>query len=306
MRGRAIVCGFTVFLGVLGCVNPGPNVRLDDGKDYYRTLPEGQHALRKITDPRMIPDFSKAFGNVAELRDAVNHSINYMAKPSSKTFFPKSGISHAQVEKSLFAFRDLLDSKKTATQLNEELRKRFDVYTSVGCDDQGTMLFTGYYTPVFDASLTRGGAYQYPIHKLPPNHIKDPITGDTLGRRRADGTIDANYPDRAKLLSSGELKGLELAWLTNPFEAYVAMVQGSAFLRLPDGTQMEVGYAGNNGQDYTSISMELVKSGKMKREQLNLRSMIEYFKKNPQDFEPLAAKNKRYVFFQPSTGGPFG
>ena len=304
--GRWVLCTALITL-IPGCYHIDPDVRLKTTeKDYYRALPPGKRALRKITDIRDIPNFTQALREVDNLREAVDNSINYMNKASSKRFFPVSGIDHHQVKTSLAAFRDILDSSKSAAEKNGEVRKRFDVYTSIGCDDKGTMLFTGYYTPIFEASNTKTTRFVYPLHKLPANHVKDVVTGETLGRRTKDGKLDPNYPDRRTLMSSGELDGHELVWLSDPFKAYVTMVQGSAVLRMTDGKQMEIGYAGNNGHDYTSISMELVKSGKMKRENLNLRSMIEYFEKNPQDFEPLASKNKRYVFFQESSGGPFG
>ena len=36
---------------------------------------------------------------------------------------------------------------------------------SVGCDGEGTVLFTGYYTPIWPASLTRDARYRYPLYR---------------------------------------------------------------------------------------------------------------------------------------------
>lgn len=296
-----------------GCVHPRPRrtaARMAPApvkKDYDRELPAGAHALRRITDPSQLPDFTPAFARDREaLVRAVDRSLHYLAKPSAKRFFPVSGISHAQVVAGLQAFKQLLASDLSPAELAAEVRRRFAVYTTVGCDDRGTVLFTGYYTPIFEASRRRTGEFQHPLHRLPPDHVKDPITGETLGRRRPDGTIDPDYPDRATLLRSGALDGLELVWLKDPFEAYVAGVQGSAFLRLRDGTLLEVGYAGNNGHPYASIGAALVRDGKLRKDQLSLRNMIAYFRAHPGDFERYAAENGRYVFFQESSGGPYG
>ncbi|MCO5169262.1 MAG: MltA domain-containing protein [Planctomycetes bacterium] len=296
-----------------GCVQPPPRrtaahaPRAVEKKDYDRELPPGAHALRRITDPAQLPDFTAAFGrDRAALRRAVDRSLAYLGKPSSRRFYPVGGIEHEQVVAGLVAFRALLDSDHDAAALAAEVRRRFAVYTTVGCDDRGTVLFTGYYTPIFEASRRRGGEFRHPLHRLPPDHVKDPITGATLGRRRADGTVDRSYPDRAALLAAGALDGLELVWLRDPFEAYVAGVQGSAFLRLEDGTRLEVGYAGNNGHEYASIGAALVRDGKLRKDQLNLRSMIAHFRAHPADFERYAAENRRYVFFQESSGGPYG
>ena len=296
---------FAVLLSLAACVVTGCAGTQED-KDYWRELPPGAHALRKITDPAQIPDFTAAFADTNRLDEACENSLDYLDKPSAQGFFPVSGISHEQIRSSLIEFRALLASGKGADELNAELRRRFDVYTTVGYDDHGSVLFTGYYTPIFDASLSRTDRFRYPLHKLPPNHVKDPITGETKGLKRADGTIDSNYPGRGELLFSGMLEGLELVWLADPVEAYVVQVQGSAILSLTDGSRMEIGYAGTNGAQYQSLGLEMVKRGLLKKEELNLRTIMRYFRQHPGEFEKIVAANPRYIFFQQNSGGPYG
>jgi membrane-bound lytic murein transglycosylase A len=275
-------------------------------KDYSRTLAAGQSALRKIVDPARLPDFTRSLDQRDDLLGAVENSLHYLAKPSSRGFFPTSGIGHQRVVRSLEAFRDLLRSDLPSGMITAQLRQRFDVYESVGCDDKGTVLFTGYYTPIFRGSMVRTEEFRYPLHRLPKNHVKDPLTGKTQGRRQPDGSVDPSYPDRAELLASGDLDGLELVYLANAFEAYVIGVQGSAILELEEGGRLEVGYAGNNGHAYSSLGMALVNSGKLRKDELNLRNLILYFQDHPSDYDSLAALNARYVFFQEGDGGPFG
>lgn len=286
-------------------ISGAPVERKEQAKDYYRQLPPGAHALRKLS-PADWPDFGPQIRERETLIEACSRSLNYLGKPSAKQFFPMSGIAQPQVVESVTAFRELLMSSKTDAEVLASLKADFDLYQSVGCDDKGTVLFTGYYTPEFPASMTRTGRFQYPLHALPPNHVKDPITGKTLGRKQADGSVDPHYPSRDELLSSGELDGLELVYLDSAFAAYVVGVQGSAFLRMENGSVMEVGYAGSNGRDYASIGKALIKAGKLEMKDLNLRNLIRYFDEHPEEFAPLAAKNERYVFFQPGDGGPFG
>lgn len=252
----------------------GPGVERAPTKDYYRQLPPGQHALRKLA-PADWPDFGPQIRQRAELIEACSRSLNYLGKPSAKGFFPMAGISQQQVLESVRSFRELLSSAKSDAEILASLKADFDLYQSVGCDDRGTVLFTGYYTPEFPASRTRTARFKYPLHSLPANHVKDPITGETLGRKRADGSIDPTYPTRRELLASGELDGLEFVYLDSAFGAYVVGVQGSAFLRLPEGEVLEVGYAGSNGRPYASIGKALIAAGKLKREELNLRNLIQ-------------------------------
>ena len=114
------------------------------------------------------------------------------------------------------------------------------------------------------------------------------------------------YPPRAGIESSGMLAGGELVWLADPFEVYIAHVQGSAKIRFADGSVTTVGYAASNGAEYNGISHEMVKDGRLKRSQLSLAGMIDYFKKHRDQIAYYTAKNPRFVFFREQSGRPCG
>ena len=271
---------------------------------YDRPLPPGQSALRKITNPHEIPDLSMACLDLAKLQTAIGHSINYLQKPSSQQFYPIGEITHSMALESLKAFSEMLDSGMAGAQLNQAIRQRFDVYISIGCDDQGTVLFTGYYTPIFPGSLTRTERFQYPLYKQPDDLVKGP-DGMILGRRLPDGQI-GSYPPRAVIEDSKMLRVKELIWLSDPFETYIAHVQGSAKLRLPDGELTTVGYAANNGHEYQSVAQELVKDNKIPADKISLAAMIDYFKRYKNQVSTYVRRNARFVFFQKEDGPPRG
>jgi membrane-bound lytic murein transglycosylase A len=271
---------------------------------YDRPLPPGQNALRKITDPHQIPDFTIACLDLKDLRTSIASSLNYLQKPSSLSFFPSGQITHSQTQESLKAFAQLMDSGLTGGQLNDAIRQKFDVYISVGCDNRGTVLFTGYYTPIFDASLVRTERFRYPLYKTPSDLLKGQ-NGEILGQRLPDGTVRP-YPARGTIEDSEMLKGNELVWLSDPFEAYIAHVQGSAQLRLPDGRLITVGYDANNGHEYHSVAQELVRDGRMSGEQISLSAMIDYFKAHPEQVDMYVRRNPRFVFFRIEDGPPLG
>jgi membrane-bound lytic murein transglycosylase A len=255
------------------------------GKNYEAQLPPGALALRKITDPQQIPDFTQACTNTAGMREAIVYSLDYLAKPSSQKAFPYGEVTHAQAVASLKAFAALVDSGKPAAELNAGLREQFDVYVSVGCDDRGTVLFTAYYTPIFDASPVRTDRFKWPLYKPPADLVKGP-----------DGTPTTPFPDRKTIESQNLYAGNELVWLGDPFEAYVAQIQGSVKLRMADGSEMTVGYTANNGHEYNSVRAELVKDAKIGPRD-GLPAMLAYFKANPGDVTPYTWRNPRYVFF---------
>jgi membrane-bound lytic murein transglycosylase A len=271
---------------------------------YDRPLPPGASALRKITNPLEIPDFTVACLNLTDLRQAIDNSRDYLRKPSSRQFFPVSGITHAKALESLDAFAEILDSGLRGQELNITIRNKFDVYMSVGCDDNGTVLFTGYYTPIFNGSLTRTEKFKYPLYEQPDDLVKEP-DGEIRGRRLPDGTITP-YPPRAVIEDSMMLRGKEIAWLSDPFEAYIAQVQGSAKLRLPDGKLTTVGYAANNGLEYESVAQALVRDGKISGDKISLSAMIDYFKRYKDQVKMYIRRNPRFVFFKKDGGPPLG
>ena len=273
-------------------------------KDYTRQLPPGELALRKITDPSRIPDYTKAFSDTDGLLDAISNSLNYMTKPSSQKFYPYGGITHEHAVRTLQELKKLVASGLSPQQMNTVLREKFDTYISVGCDNQGTVLFTGYYTPIFNGSPVRTDLYKYPLYKSPNDLLKGP-DGTILGQKGTDGQI-RQYPSREYIQKSNILAGLELVWLGDPFEVYIVHVQGSAKIRMPDGQIEMVGYAAHNGWEYQSIRQKMIADGKFTEKNINMRAMIDYFKAHPDEVDMYVNKNPRFVFFKSEEGDPRG
>jgi membrane-bound lytic murein transglycosylase A len=290
-----------IILTSIGCQKPRTVV----APQYDKPLAPGQLALRKITNPAEIPDFTSACNKLANLSTAIDNSLDYLKKPSSNQFYPYSDITHEQVVKSLTAFKDLLKSGMTGSQLNDAIRQKFDVYMSVGCDDAGTVLFTGYYTPIFSGSTVKTAQYQYPLYSQPKDLVKGD-QGQILGRKGANGQITP-YPDRAEIENSNMLAGSEIVWLDDPFKVYIAHVQGSAVIRMPDGRLVTYGYAANNGHEYKSIIKQLISEGKIPADRVSLASLMDYFKANSALVRQYTQINPRFVFFkQTEQGGPHG
>jgi membrane-bound lytic murein transglycosylase A len=278
--------------------------------DYTAPLPEGELALRKI-DPSQYPDFSAALAamNLDDLRKSVDHSLEYFARHGSERGYPYLDISHERAVASLRAFRAMLNQVPPPGQFNATIAQTFDVYQSIGApnpDNSGytnKVLFTGYFTPTYDASMTRGGPYQWPLYKRPANLITD-VSGEREGLRATDGSF-APYLTRRQI-ESGALAGGELVWLTSRWNAYVITVQGSGRLRLPDGRIYEVGYAGTNGLEYSSPGAAMIADGVLKREELNFGTIKRYFDAHPEAMDKYLWLNPRTVFFTETPGGPFG
>ncbi len=103
------------------------------------------------------------------------------------------------------------------------------------------------------------------------------------------------------------LAGNEIVWLDDPFKVYIAHVQGSAVIRMPDGRLVTYGYAANNGYEYKSIIKQLISEGKIPPDRVSLASLMDYFKANSALVRQYTQINPRFVFFrQAEQGGPHG
>jgi membrane-bound lytic murein transglycosylase A len=310
MKIRIIFLGLLLviaFLVLAGCQKRTSLVLTDypkPQKNYNRHLPPGELPLRKITDPNQIPDYTRACSDTDRLQEAIANSLNFMAKPSSKKFYPYGDITYEQAVRSLRELENLVTLGLSPQQMNAVLRERFDTYISVGCDDQGTVLFTGYYTPIFDGSSIRTDRFKYPLYKPPTDLLKGP-DGTILGQRGPDGQI-RQYLNREDIQNSNTLAGNELVWLSDPFEVYIVHVQGSAKIRMPSGQIETFGYAAHNGWEYQGIVQKMIADGKLSYKNINLKAIIDYFKAHPAEVDMYVNKNPRFVFFRSEKGDPRG
>lgn len=291
-------------LGSLLALSLFPSCAATATKDFNSPLAPGAAALIEVTDTSEWPDMREGWWHRDELMPALERSIGWTEREYAKQFFPIEGISHGQALASLQRFRELLTTCNDADHFEESLRREFGVYKSAGYDGQGGgVLFTAYYTPILDGRLEQSSAFACPLYALPAD-LEKGQKGEIRGRRTEAGLTP--YPDRHAIEASDLLKGLELVWFATPLDAFIAHVNGSAFVRLQDGSMARFGYAGNNGHEYTSLAKELVKEGELPLDHSGLSAIRNWARSNPRRVEAFLDRNERYVFFTPITGNPRG
>lgn len=277
--------------------------------DYARPLPPGSPALFRVTDPNQYPDFSALFQDRASALVALDESLSYFDKPSSRDHFPyrtsDRAVTHQDQVESLLLLRRLLEESRDPGELAQQIQQRFDVYSSVGWDNgSGEVFFTAYYTPIFAARRAPDAEFRYPLYRRPADLVST-VEGQPLGRRTQSGEV-VPYYTRAEIDQGQLLAGQELVYLADPFEAYVVHVQGSAWLRLGDGSEFHVGYAGKTDRPYRSLGQELIQRGKIAESELSLARIAEYLDAHPHEERELLDANPSYVFFAETEPGPFG
>ena len=163
----------------------------------------------------------------------------------------------------------------------------FQAYEIRNSSGSETGLITGYYEPVMNGSQTRTGMYSVPLYAYPNAWKKSkPNPG----------------PSREELMSSGMLKGSEIAWVQDPVAAAFMQIQGSGKIRLEDGRVLRLGYAGTNDQPFKSFAQWLLDRKEITRSEATMQGISQWAKRNPERANEMLNANPRFVFFKELPG----
>jgi membrane-bound lytic murein transglycosylase A len=178
----------------------------------------------------------------------------------------------------------------------------------------GKAFATGYYEPEIAGSRDRRPGYEVPIYGKPSDLVEvdlglfsDALKGKRI-RGRVQGQVFVPYYDRGQI-DDGALDGRApvIAWAADPVEIFFLQVQGSGRLRLPDGGVMRIGFASQNGRDYTGIGKLMRDRGLLAPGQASMQGIMSYLREHPEEGRAIMRENKSFVFFQELKGaGPNG
>ncbi len=201
----------------------------------------------------------------------------------------------------------LLRQSGTPDDLNRRIAADFDIYMVAGADADRKALFTGYYEPLLEGSLTKTEKYKYPLYRVPPDLIVKRLAANEnkIGRMQ-DGEF-VPYFSRKEIDVGGVLQGkdLELVWVSDPVELFSLHIQGSGKIKLEDGTLLTVGYAQTNGRPFRSITKFMLEGGKIKSSEASYRHL--FLKgKSEQEIYDILSHNERYTFFRFLDKEPLG
>ena len=235
--------------------------------------------------------------------------------PADRVFmYGNQKYSVKEVKESFRHFISILKESEDRSDLNYRIIRDFNIYTSIGFDSTKKVLFTGYYEPVIKGNYKKTDDYQYPIYSKPDDLIEIKLgdfrrsfKGKRIIARIKDGAVTP-YHDRKSIDLSGFLsgQGLEIAWLSDPLDAFFLHIQGSGIIKMPDASKINVNYAAANGREYRSIGRLLIKEGKIPKEMMSMKAIREYLKSNPEEMERVLFHNESYIFFRVVEQGPIG
>ena len=171
---------------------------------------------------------------------------------------------------------------------------------------EGEGFVTGYYEPILDGSRTPTDVYTVPVYRRPSNlFVRGKTQSDSglpnkgevfrkIGRRKL-----VPYYDRGEI-EDGAIagRGLEICWLKSQTDLLFAQIQGSARVRLEDGSTIRINYDAHNGYPYTAVGRILIDRGIIPKEQMSMQRIREWMDQNPDGAKELRRQNRSYVFFR--------
>jgi membrane-bound lytic murein transglycosylase A len=178
-------------------------------------------------------------------------------------------------------------------------------FTAVQVGD-GQAFATGYFEPEIAGSRTRRTGFEVPVYAMPTDLVRawpDDVPPEQRTGRPPLGRTDETgrfvlYHDRAEI-EDGALQGKAqvIAWAADPVEFF--------FL------QIRIGYAGQNGREYTGIGGVMRQRGLLGegpgKYAGSMQGIMAYIRDNPDEGRELMRLNKSWIFFQELKGdGPLG
>ncbi|MBQ7585475.1 MAG: MltA domain-containing protein [Desulfovibrionaceae bacterium] len=217
-----------------------------------------------------------------ELEPTIQKSLRYVRRKPQKALAVDRGhlkITWGQMTRTLERLQALLPSLDSNPKLFLENFQWVAMPKGI--------MYSGYYSPVVQASRRPKKGYNHPIYRRPPDLNKK---GTYYTRRE----IEAE-----KKLAN---QGLELAWAKDPVDVFFLEIQGAGCLLLDDGTQICINYDGQNGHKYKSSGRIMREKGLLKRG--DIFEQRQWLKNHPERVNEILHDNPSFIFFKLGGSGP--
>ncbi|MFL2660672.1 MAG: MltA domain-containing protein [Alphaproteobacteria bacterium] len=137
-------------------------------------------------------------------------------------------------------------------------------------------LLTGYYEPSINVSRIKDNKYKYPVLKKHKKFFNE---------------------SREKIEKMYDVEDV-LLWTDDKINLFFLHIQGSGLGKFRNNQVIKISYNGNNGLPYTSIGKYLNKHKLIKNSNINLFSIKEWLRNNPEISRDVLNLNKRFIFFK--------
>jgi len=262
--------------------------------------------------------FPKFYDDMAYdgLEHAISKSISYLEKlPSSRKFiFGKDSFTTEHMIKSLKYFLDFIQTNPSKVDLKKFIRSNYRVYRSVGRDQAGEVLFTGYFEPILEGSLNKSEEFPFSLYARPDDLLaidlspfSPKFSGEKIFARYTDQMV-VPYYDREEIEYENVLEGKVkyIACVKDRVDLFFLQIQGSGKIYLDNGDLLHVHYHGTNGRPYRSIGKLLIDEGKIPKAEMSMQKIRAYLNDHPEEIQRILSYNPSYMFFKTENDGPLG
>ncbi len=164
---------------------------------------------------------------------------------------------------------------------------------------------TGYYVQEMRGSTKQHGAYKYPVYARPADLVEvdlTPFIRDAHARRiwgKLENGEVVPYFTRQEI-RHGALagKGLELMYVDDPVDLVFAQIEGSAKVKMDDGSTVWLEFAGKNGRAYKGVGAALAATHELKPGQGTMIGIRKWFDDHAARFDEIVDQNASFVFFK--------
>ena len=227
---------------------------------------------------------------------------------------PRQKLSSDYVEYSLADYKahcQRMVSIADKNELKRYVENNFEPYAVVA-DGRVNGKFTSYYEANLRASYQKGGKYQYPIYGKPKDLVEINLRDfdASLPNQRLIGRVKngklVKYYTRTEI-DKGQLDAPVILWGDDPVDIYIMQIQGAAVATLPNGEEIRIGYAENNGHKFKGIGSILLEKKLIKPSEASMPKIREWLKKNGDKAKANMLLNDRFIFHQiVKAEGPLG
>ena len=250
------------------------------------------------------------------LEEGIRQSLSYLKKRPQDTKFKFGqdvyGTSH--MIDSLVKLLEFIEKKPFADELRKYIDENYYVYKSTGSNGSGEVLFTGYYEPFLEGSLSKSDTYKHPVYGIPSDLVSIDLSlfspkyeGEKITGRYTGQTV-VPYYERKEIETGGMLEGKApvVAWVKDPIDLFFLQIQGSGKILLDNGETINIHYHASNGRPYKSIGNLLIQKEIIPHSEMSMQRIRAYLNSKPDDVQDILNYNPSYVFFKTEEDGPLG
>lgn len=183
-------------------------------------------------------------------------------------------------------------------------KTNFTPYKLYDQEGKDSGLITGYYEPLLYGSRTKSERYKYPIYKTPKDLVvvdlasAYPSLKGIVLRGKIEGNKLVPYPTRKEIEAKNDFE--VICYVDDKLELFSLHIQGSGRVQLDSNETINVNYDGQNGRKYLAVGGYLLKEGYLKKGDVSLQTISQWFEANPDKTDDILNLNESYIFFRES------